>query len=273
MSSDAIRVGDRCAWTAALLSAVAAIGGFVANPYWDSPEMIREAHAADLAILIAVVVLAVGLLGAHRGAFAGRVVALGALGFLVYTYAFYAFEVRVTALTPLHIAIIGLATWSLFLVAPALGSKPPDASFAARLPRRTTGAVSLVIAALFGLQWIGQVAGVISSRQMPSDLVELNVPTNIVWTLDLAFALPILVLAGVLLLLGRSWGPAIAVGWFTFGVLTAVEILAIFAYDNAAGKSLVAPVVGLFVMVLLVQAVLAGLGLLPPPNRKASMVN
>jgi hypothetical protein len=201
------------------------------------------------------------------------VVALGALGFLVYTYAFYAFEVRVTALTPFHIAIIGLATWSLFLVVPALGSAPPEPSFGVRLPRRTTGSVALVIAALFGLQWIGQIAGVIGSRQMPSDLVELNVPTNIVWTLDLAFALPILVLAGFWLLLGRSWGPAIAVGWFVFGALTAVEILAIFAWDGAAGKSIVAPVVGLFVIVLVVQAMLAGLGLLPRPNRKTSIVH
>jgi hypothetical protein len=261
---DSIKFGLRLAWAAAILAAVAAIGGFVANPYWDSPEMIREAHAADVSILVAVLILAAGLLVARRGAFAGYVVALGALGFLVYTYAFYAFDVRVTALTPLHIAIIGLAFWSMFAVVPALGSDSPDASFATRLPRRTTGVVSLVIAALFGLQWIGQMAGVIRSGQMPADLVDLNVPTNIVWALDLAFALPILVVAGVWLLRGRPWGPAIAVGWFIFGVLTAVEILAIFAFDNAAGKPLVAPVVGLFVAVLAVLAVLACVGLLPP---------
>lgn len=102
----------------------------------------------------------------------------GALGFLVYMYAFYAFEVRVTALTPLHVAIIGLAFWSMFAVVPALGSDSADASFATRLPRRTTGVVSLVIAALFGFQWIGQMAGVIRSGQMPADLVDLNVATK-----------------------------------------------------------------------------------------------
>jgi hypothetical protein len=148
----------------------------------------------------------------------------------------------------------------MFAVVPALGSDSPDASFATRLPRRTTGVVSLVIAALFGFQWIGQMAGVIRSGQMPADLV---VPTNIVWALDLAFALPILVLAGVWLLRGRPWGPAIAVGWFIFGVLTEVEILAIFAYDDAAGKPIVVPVVGMFVAVLAVLAVLAIVGLIP----------
>jgi hypothetical protein len=260
MSMDRIRIGDRCAWAAVILAAAAAIGGFVANPYWDSPEMIREAHAADVSILVAVTLLAMGLLAARRGAFAGRVVALGTLGFLVYTYAFYAFEVRVTALTPFHIAIIGLATWSLFLVVPALESEPPHPSFGARLPRRTTGGLSLVIAALFGLQWISQIGGVIRSGQLPADVVELNVPTNIVWTLDLAFALPILVVAGVWLLRGRPWGPAMVVGWFIFGVLTTV--------DNAAGKPLVAPVVGLFVVMLVVQAALAVVGLLPSSKRK-----
>ena len=228
--------------------------------------------AADASILVAVVILAAGLLATRRGAFAGYVVALGALGFLVYTYAFYAFDVRVTVLTPLHIAIIGLAFWSVFAVVPVLGADSPDPSFGTRLPRRTTGVVSLVIAALFGLQWIGQIVGVIRSGQMPTDLVDLNVATNSVWTLDLAFALPILVLAGVWLLRGRPWGPAIAVGWFIFGVLTAVEILAIFAYDNAAGKPVVAPVVGMFVAMLAVLAVLATLGLLPA-DKKPTIVS
>lgn len=264
---DRIRIGDRCAWAVVVLAAIAAVAGFATDLYWDSPEMIRQAHAADVAILVALPLLAIGLWTARRGAFAGRVIALGTLGFLIYTYAFYVFDVRATAVTPLHIAIIGLATWSLLLVVPVLESTPPDPGFGARLPRRAIGWLSLVLAAFFAVQWLGQIAGVIGSRQLPPDVVELNVPTNAVWTLDLAFALPILVVAGVWMLRGRPWGPAAVVAWFIFGALTSLEILAIFAYDSAAGKELAAPVVGLFVVMIIVQAALALAAFLPPPKR------
>jgi hypothetical protein len=266
---DRIKMGDRLAWAVVVLAAMAAVAGFVTNVYWDSPEMIRQAHAADISILVAVPLLALGLWSARRAVFAGRVVALGVLGFLVYTYALYAFDVRVTILTPLHIAIIGLATWSLFLVVPALGLEPPVTNVGTRLPRRATGGLSLLLASFFALMWVGQMAGAIRSGQLPPEVVELNVPTNIVWTLDLAFALPILVVAGFWLLRARPWGPALAVGWFVFGALTALEILAIFAYDGAAGKPLEAPVVGLFAVMLAVQTALVFVGILPSPRREA----
>jgi len=206
------RVADGLAWAALALTAVAAVAGLaVADLYRDNAAMVRQAQASDLAtLLVAVPVLAVGLWFARAGSAAGRLVALGALGFVAYTYAIFAFSVVIGPATPLHIAIVGLATWSLVLMASSIEADDPDPALAARLPRRTTGAFLLVVAALFALTWLGLIAGAITSGRLPPAVAGLGLPTNPVYTLDLAFALPLLAVGGVRLLRGDERGPATA---------------------------------------------------------------
>ena len=66
-------------------------------------------------------------------------VAVAALGYLAYSYAIYAFSVVINPMTPFHIAILGLATWSLVLTvfgrSDAIGGSASDL----RPSRRATG--------------------------------------------------------------------------------------------------------------------------------------
>ena len=102
--------GDRLAFVALVLATVAAaIGLIVPGLYRDPAAMAREARAADLVTLaMAVPSLGLGLWWARSGSLRGRCVALGALGYLAYSYAIFAFSVVINPLTPVHIAILGL---------------------------------------------------------------------------------------------------------------------------------------------------------------------
>ena len=66
------------------------------------------------------------------------------------------------------------------------------------------------------------------------------------------------------------WGRALAVGWFIFGALTALEILAIFSYEHAAGKPVDVSVSGMFGLLLFVQLLLAAMGLMPGSRQARS---
>jgi hypothetical protein len=79
-----LRVADRLGSIAVILAAVASLGGlFAPELYRDSSEGIRQARATDLVTLaVAVPALAVGLWRARGGSAVGRVVAIGALGYL-----------------------------------------------------------------------------------------------------------------------------------------------------------------------------------------------
>ena len=241
-----IRFADRLAIVALLLTGVAALVGLLLpGVYRDTAEGIRQARATDLVTLLAAVpVLALGLWRAHDGSTVGRLVAVAALGYLAYSYAIYAFSVVINPLTPLHIAILGLATWSLVLTVFARSEGSADRVSNLRFSRRVTGGFLIGVAGLFAMLWLSQIAGAITSGQLPTAVSDLGLPTSSVYALDLAFAVPLIALAGIWLVRRDRRGAASAVAGLAFLTLLGLSVLAIFAFEAAAGIAVgIVPVV------------------------------
>ena len=258
-----IKFADRLAIIALLLAAAAAAAGLIVSGlYRDTAEGIRQARATDLVtLLVAVPALALGLWRAQAGSVGGRLVAMAAVAYLAYSYAIYAFSVVVDPLTPVHIAILGLATWSLVLTAFALDDASFDLAARFRLPRRTTGAFLIAIAGLFALLWLSQIAGAITSGRLPAAVSDLGLPTSPVYSLDLAFAVPLITLAGAWLIRRDPRGPAGAAAGLAFLIILGLSVLAIFAFEAAAGMAVeVAPIL-IFGAVTAAAAVLLVIGL------------
>ena len=210
-------------------------------------------------------ILVIGLWYARAGSLRGRLFASGALGYLVYSYAIYSFQVVISPVTPVHIAILGLATWSLILTAVGLAQTTFD--IGDRLPRRTTIVVLVVIVLMFAGLWVSQIAGAITSGVLPSPVSDLDLPTSAVYTLDLAFALPVLALAACLLARGEAHGPGFAVAGLVFVVLMALSILGLFAIQATDGIAVDPAMTVVFAVIAVVAAVLASMGAsaTPPP--------
>ncbi len=264
--NDPMRTPDALALGALVLATVASVAGVLASGlYRDVEEGIRQARATDVVTLIlAVPALGLGLWRARTGSAAGRAVVVGALGYLAYSYAIYAFSVVINPMTPAHIAILGLATWSLMLMAFRIDDVTLHGAQRARLPRRITAGFLLIVAGLFALLWSGTIAGAISSGTLPAGVSDLGLPTSPVYALDIAFALPSLVLAGVWLLRLDRRGAAAALAALSFVVLMGSSVLVIFAMDASAGISLELPPALIFGLVTAIGAVLLGIGLRAP---------
>ena len=232
-----ITSADRLALIALPLVAIAALVGLVMpGIYRDTAEGIRQARATDLVtLLVAVPSLALGLWRAREGSAIGRLVAVAVLGYLSYSYAIYAFSVVINPLTPVHIAILSLATWSLVLSVFAPGGGAADRSPGIRVSRRLTGGFLIGVAGLFAMLWLSQIAGAITSGRLPAAVSDLALPTSSVYTLDLAFAVPLIALAGGWLIRRDRRGPASAVAGLAFLSLLGLSVLAIFAFEAAAG--------------------------------------
>lgn len=262
-------IGYLLAWLGAVLAAVSAIAGLlVPGLYRDSEGWIRQARAADFVTLIAVVpVLGICLWRGMTGK--GRLIGLGALGYLVYTYAIFGFSVAINAMTPLHFAVLGLSVWSVALYVIELAREGQPSIVATRLPRRATAIFLVAVSALFAVMWLRQIADVILTGEPTAELAGLGLSTNPVYTLDLAFALPLLAAAGVLL--WRRWRGAadlglVAVGWVA---LMGLGVLAIFAFDASAGVAVPLAVAAAIGLITAAGIVLAVLGLTPkhdPPR-------
>ena len=258
------RLGDRFAAAALLLAAVAAAAGVVvADLYRDNEAWVRQARATDLVTLLAAVpILAVSLWRVRAGSAAARVLVSGSLGYLVYSYAIFAFAVAINPMTPLHIAILSLSTWALVLSVSGLDRGSLD-SIGAHLPRRTTGISLTIISLLFGSLWLGQIAGAITTGRPPVEVARLGLPTNPVYVLDLAFALPLLALAGISHLRRARGSGAMAVAMLVWTAVMGLSILAIFGFDAAAGQPVEPVVVAVIGAITGTAAVLALTGLLP----------
>jgi hypothetical protein len=235
-----LALADRLALIAMVLAAGAAVAGLlVSGLYRDTADGIRQARATDLITLaVAVPVLAIGLWRTRAGSPGGRLASFGALGYLAYSYAIYAFSVVIDPMTPVHIAILGFATWSLLLGVFGLDGATIDQAARLRLPRRATGGFVIVVAALFAMSWLSQIAGAITSGLLPAAIAALGLPTSPVFALDLAFALPVMTLAGVWLIRRDRRGPASTVAALAFLAILGLSVLAIFAFEAAAGIAL-----------------------------------
>jgi len=258
-----IELADRLAMAALLLASVAAGAGLlVPGLYRDTDEGIRQARATDLVTLIfAVPAVALGLWRARAGSVGGRLLAVAALGYLAYSYAIYAFSVVIDPLTPVHIAILGLATWSLVLTVFGLDDATLDLASRLRLPRRTTGAFLIAVAGLFALLWLSQIAGAITSGRLPAAVSDLGLPTSPVYSLDLAFAVPLITLTGAWLIRRDRRGPAGAAAGLAFLIILGLSVLAIFAFEAAAGIAVEVPPIAIFGAVTVTAAALLGVGL------------
>jgi hypothetical protein len=260
------RAADRLAVGALALAGIAAAIGLTVEAYRDVPAMVDQAHAADLAtLLLAVPSLAIGLWLVHRASPAivarARLVVAGSLGYLVYTYSIFAFQTVVSPVTPVHIAILGLAAWSLLLQRSVLLSG--TAGTGSGLPRRTTAGFLALVTLLFAGLWLGQIASAIVTGELPAAVTDLALPTSAVYALDLAFALPLLAAAAVLLVRRQEIGYPLALAGLVFAVQMAVSVDAIFAIQAAHGDLADLSVPAVFTVIALVAAGLAALGLLP----------
>lgn len=99
---------------AVLLALAAGVGLFTAGLYRDTPGLVAQAIGQDIVTLIvALPALVISALLASRGSQRARLVWLGVLVYVVYTYASYAFGIRFNPLFLAYVALLGCSTYAL----------------------------------------------------------------------------------------------------------------------------------------------------------------
>jgi hypothetical protein len=253
-------ISNRLAIFATILAALAATAGLVVpGVYRDAPFWAQQARGTDLATLfVAVPTLVVGMWTARRGSAAGRLAVVGGLMYVVYNYAIFAFSVAMNPLTLVHIAIFGVALWSLVLGASALALTEGVEQATERLNRRLSAGLLIAVAAMFGLLWLGQIAAAISTATVPPDLARAGLSTNPVYALDLAFFLPLCAVAGIGLLRHNRAG-AFALPMLVWVPLMGAGVLGGFVFAALAGDEIPTAVAAVIAALSVASAALAAL--------------
>jgi hypothetical protein len=258
-------IPNRLAAIATVLAAGASLAGLVMTGlYVDAPNWAQQARGTDLATLFfAVPVLAIGLSRSTRGSTAGRLAVVAGLLYLVYNYAIFAFAVALNPLTAVHIAIFGLSLWSLVLA----GRAAVDGAEAVteRLNRRAAGGLLVAVGAMFGLLWIGQIATATTTGILPPDLVKAGISSNPVYALDLAFFLPLCLIAGIGLL-RKNGASAFAFLMLIWVALMGAGVVGGFLLMAAAGDQIAVPVAVAISALSVASSILAAVALVRPAS-------
>jgi hypothetical protein len=266
---------ERLAALAGMIAGVASIAGFVPGVYRDSHALIVQSNGQDFATLVlGLPVLAAGLVWSARGSLRGRMLVLGALGYLLYTYVVYAFVGLLGPATILHIAVVGLAAWAFLatIASPAeLREADVQAAVGPSLMRRSSAGYLLAISVLFAFAWLGQIATAVSTGVRPQSLIDAGWPTSPIFTLDLAFVLPLCALTGWLLLTRRPGGYRLAAPLLVFTPILSLGVVSIGVFAAFDGQPLDPVMTTIFVVLAAIGAALAVAALMP--GRSARLVS
>jgi hypothetical protein len=232
----------------ALLLTASAAGLFAPGLYRDTPGWAAQSRGVNLVDLVVTApALVAAMAGAARGSGRARVVWMGALAYVLYNYAIFAFSVAFNPLFLVYTGALSLAAFALLALLTSLDVAALRARFTGRTPIRTVSGFLIAVAALFFLAWMRDIIPATFGGPAPAAIVAARIPTNPVYVLDLAFLLPLFALAGVWLLRDRAWGYALAGLLLTLTPPLALSIIAsgVFqaAVDPAASLAL-APLFG-----------------------------
>jgi len=225
---------------AAVLAIVGSIVGVsVERIYRDlTSDFLSQALAQDVVnlALVSPAMLVLALL-ALRGSLRAYLLWLGVVTFTVYNYVIYVFAIPFGPLFLLWIAVLGLSLYALIGGVATVDHAAVAARFSKGRVVVVTAWSLIVIAGLFALLWLSEDVPALFSGKIPQSLSDQGVITNPVHILDLAFFLPAVVVAGVMLLRGRALGFVASPALLVFLVLTGLPIIVTPVVQAARGET------------------------------------
>ncbi len=241
------------------LACGASTAGIVVDSVYEgeSANWAAQAVGQDLANLVAFSALALFAVLAARGSLRAYLLWLGVLAYGIYAYAIYAFAI---SFGPLFLAYVGVLGMSVFgLIGGTLWLEPRRVRdrFGSGAPVTMVAWVLTVIAAGFGVLWLTEILPATIDGTLPASLTEAGLRVNPVYVLDLSVLLPSLVVTGVLLRRGRSWGwvlapvQLVALTLIALGIEFAMVVLAARDLAVAAQPVVMVAVIGTVQLIVL----------------------
>lgn len=243
----------------ALLLAGLSLAGLLSPTYArETPAWAAQATGQDwFDLLVAAPWLALCGIGARRGSHRWSVLLAGAYAYVVYEMFIYAFAIHFNALFLVYCATLGIAGFALVAVTIDVSRCVPlvDARGA-----HIAGGFLVAVGAAFGLMWLTEDVPAMLRNAPSRSLAETGLFTNPVHVIDLAFVLPLHILAGVWLWQRHDAGMLLAPIVLAFGVLMSASIGGMMIAMHVTGAAAALPVtVAMFVVAATAAGVLARL--------------
>lgn len=206
--------------------------GFYKDPY----ALVYQAYGQDTVTLLLVVpLLTAGLFLARRGSLRGYVLWLGALGYMVYTYAIYSVITQFNQFFLGYVALFGLSLYTLIGGLVRVHPESVKRRLQGELPVRSIVGFLVTMGVLVSLLWLSEVIPATLSNTKPESVAGIGLPVNVVHVLDLGVLLPAVFLSAKWLWQGRPWGYVLPGVLFVKLTTIGLAVLAMIAWMTTEG--------------------------------------
>lgn len=171
----------------------------------DSVSFATQAQAQDLVTLaIGIPALLLSCRFARRGSRRSGLLLAGTLGYFSYTYATYAFGVQYNQLFLVYVALLSMSVAALILSLSRLSPDEFRDHFSGAGIRRTAIVFDFFVGVMLLLMWISRIgSGLLGG---PDKTMIEHYTTLPIQVMDLAFVVPLALIAGYQLLRNRALG-------------------------------------------------------------------
>jgi hypothetical protein len=190
-----------------LLVCIASAGGlWITGLYRDPATIVPALRGQDLVTLLIQPALLTVMIISRNGSTRAKLIWLGLLGYLLYTYLGAALGYYLNNFTLIYIAIFSLSFFAMLSVLSSLDLKALSSKFDMAIPRVPVVIFLLLIAFMLGTLELLENLKFIQTAVIPSGMKTSGGTNYFVYTLDLGLIVPLSVLSAWWLWQRKPWG-------------------------------------------------------------------
>jgi hypothetical protein len=230
-------------------------GAFVPGTYErDSASMAAQGMGQDLFDLFFVTpLLLISLLYTLKGNRIALFIFAGTVFYVLYSFFIYAFGVHFNSLFLIYCLVLGSSLYTFLLIIYENSGMELNNWFGEKTPTRAIGIYFISVALLFYLLWLKDTVPSILNNTVPANVLDNDLLVNPVHVLDMAIALPGLVITAVLLFKKQTLGFLFAPVFLIFTVLLSLSLIAMVLALNAKGISEDISIAGIFLILAVIS--------------------
>ncbi len=240
------------------LAIVSICGAFLPVTYErEVPSLATQGIGQDLVDLFLVVpLLVILLIFVRKQNRAAMFLFSGTLFYILYSFIIYSLGIHFNYLFLLYCAILGLSTYLFIIMIHELMGMDAGSWFEERVPVRLTGIYLIIVAILFYLLWLKEIVPAVIHNRIPESVSDYNLLVNPVHVIDVAIALPGLILAAVLLMKKKTLGYILSLTGLVFIIILAIALAAMVIMLKVKGISEESSIAGVFLILALLSSVI-----------------
>lgn len=206
---------------------VSVFGGFVESTYErDSSSMATQAMGQDLVDLFIVVpLLIITFIYMIRRNRAATLIFGGIVSYILYSFIIYSFGIYFNNLFLLYCLTLGCSLYLFILYLNSINEQDVIGWFKDKVPAKSIGTYFVLVALMFYFLWLKDIIPANLNNTVPESVSAYNLLVNPVHVIDLAIALPGLLITSYLLIKGKKLGFILTPVLLVFTILLALALI------------------------------------------------